>query len=75
MALHTKMDAFTEFEFRYSENTNKKFEQNSHFVLTLLSNFEKGLEIFSNFVAFSQYLNFTSFCFFYKKLHVQFVHT
>ena len=29
----------------------------SHFVLTLLNNFKKRWEIFSNFVAFSQYLN------------------
>ena len=32
----------------------------SHFILTLLSNFKVMWEMFSNFVAFSQYPNFTS---------------
>ena len=46
-------------KFRYSEKALKKIEKISHFVLTLLSNFKKGWEIFSNFVAVLEYLNFT----------------
>ena len=36
----------------------QKFEKISSFVLTSLSNFKNRWEIFPNFVAFSQYLNF-----------------
>ena len=35
------------------------FGEISHFVLMLTSNFKKGWDIFSNFVVFLQYLNFT----------------
>ena len=38
----------------------QKFEKISSFVLTSLSNFKNRWEIFPNFVAFSQYLNFNN---------------
>jgi hypothetical protein len=51
--------------YAYSSNIlrrQQKFEKIAHFVLTLLllllGNFEKRWDIFPNFVAFSQYLNF-----------------
>ena len=44
-------------KFRYSEKAPKIWK-NPTFFLTLLSNFKKMWKIFSNFAAFSQYLNF-----------------
>ena len=46
-------------KFRYSENATKN-EKISHFVLTSVGNFKERWEIFSSFVAFLQYLNFTT---------------
>ena len=45
-------------KFRYSERPTKIWKKISIFVLTLKSYFKKWLEIFPNFVAFLQYLNF-----------------
>ena len=50
-------------KLRYSEKATN-IEKNSHFVLTALNNFKRRWEIFSNCLAFSQYLNFiySNFC-------------
>ena len=44
-------------KFRYSEKSTKMWKKNS-FAMTLLCNFFLRREIFSNFAAFSQYMNF-----------------
>jgi hypothetical protein len=44
--------------FRYYERRARKIDKNLPLFLMLLSNFEKNVGIFSNFVSFSQYLNF-----------------
>ena len=56
--ISTTSPLLQQLKFRYGEKA-KKIEKISHLVLTLLSNVKIRWDIFSNFVVFSQYLNFT----------------